>query len=175
LDLYDSLEITGAVGKWHLAAHIPECFPKFSLNFVEGSGEVEGEILETLWSKLDEIAGMTQAMSIAHRQEVIDEHMNDSNWRKMIRIGKHLFYMYPCNRLKQSAADSLCEKWTRATKGLSEMRPTFEQLSDSLDPSLVQEWTAQERIAMKERGDHLNIYQVKLEKRRRLIYSSIGY
>jgi hypothetical protein len=137
LDLYDSLEITGAVGKWHLAAHIPECFPKFSLNFVEGSGEVEGEILETLWSKLDEIAGMTQAMSIAHRQEVIDEHMNDSNWRKIIRIGKHLFYMYPCNRLKQSAADSLCEKWTRATKGLSKMRLTFEQLSDSLDPSLA--------------------------------------
>ena len=47
LDLWDSLEITGAVGKWHLAAHIAECFPKFSLNFVEGAGEVDGEILET--------------------------------------------------------------------------------------------------------------------------------
>ena len=33
------MEITGAVGKWHLAAHILECFPKFSLNFVEGTGE----------------------------------------------------------------------------------------------------------------------------------------
>jgi hypothetical protein len=56
LELYDSMEITGAVGKWHLATHIPECFPKFSLNFVEGSSELNGEILETLWSKLDEIA-----------------------------------------------------------------------------------------------------------------------
>jgi hypothetical protein len=53
MELYDSLEIIGAVGKWHLAAHILECFPKFSLNFVEGSGEVDGEILETLWSGLD--------------------------------------------------------------------------------------------------------------------------
>jgi len=94
LELYDSMEITGAVGKWHLAAHIPECFPKFSLNFVEGSGEVEGEILETLWSGLDEIAGMTQAMSIAHHQEVIDEYMNDSNWRKIIRMCRYLFYMH---------------------------------------------------------------------------------
>jgi Kyakuja-Dileera-Zisupton transposase len=94
LELYDSMEITGAVGKWHLAAHIPECFPKFSLNFVEGSGEVEGEILETLWSGLDEIAGMTQAMSIAHHQEVIDEYMNDSNWRKIIRMRRYLFYMH---------------------------------------------------------------------------------
>jgi Kyakuja-Dileera-Zisupton transposase len=48
LELCDSMEITGAVGKWHLAAHIVECFPKFSLNFVKGAGEVKGEILETL-------------------------------------------------------------------------------------------------------------------------------
>jgi hypothetical protein len=94
LELYDSMEITGAVGKWHLAAHIPECFPKFSLNFVKGSGEVEGKILETLWSGLDEIAGMTQAMSIAHHQEVIDEYMNDSNWCKIIQMCRYLFYMH---------------------------------------------------------------------------------
>jgi Kyakuja-Dileera-Zisupton transposase len=88
LELYDSLEIIGAVGKWHLAAHIPECFLKFSLNFVEGAGEVKGKILETLWSGLDEVAGMVQAMSIAHHQEVIDEHMKDSNWRRIIWIHK---------------------------------------------------------------------------------------
>jgi hypothetical protein len=48
LELWDSMEITGAVGKWNLATHIAECFPKFTLNFMEGAGEVEGEILETL-------------------------------------------------------------------------------------------------------------------------------
>jgi hypothetical protein len=88
------MEITGAVGKWHLAAHIAECFPKFSLNFVEGAGEVEGEILETLWSVMDEIAPMAQAMSVAHHQEVIDAHMNNSNWRKMIQIGRFLDDLY---------------------------------------------------------------------------------
>ena len=48
---------------------------------------VEGEIMETLWSVLDEVAGMTQGMSLAHRQEVLDNYMNDSNWCKIIRIG----------------------------------------------------------------------------------------
>ena len=48
LELSDPLDIIGAVGKWHLAAHVPECFPKFSLNFIEGAGQVDGEILETL-------------------------------------------------------------------------------------------------------------------------------
>jgi len=175
LDLYDSMEIIGAVGKWHLAAHIPECFPKYSLNFVKGAGELDGEILETLWSKLDEVAGMAQAMSIAHHQEVIDEHMKDSNWRKMIRIRKHPFYIYPRTIITLFSANSLCKKWSRAKKGLADTGPTFEQLSDSLDASLVQEWTAEEHVAMEKRGDHLNIYQVRLEKCRTSIYSSFGY
>jgi|SRR5882757_1883191 hypothetical protein len=91
LHLSDSLNITGAVGKFHLAAHIRECFAKFTLNFVEGAAEVDGEILETLWSGLDEIAGITQAMSAAHHQEVLDDYMNDSNWKKIIRICKEVF------------------------------------------------------------------------------------
>ena len=89
----DSTDITGAVGKWHLTAHIPECFPKFSLNFVEGARQVEGEILETLWSRMDEVAGLAQSMSIAHHQETVDENMNDNNWRKIIRIGRNLYSM----------------------------------------------------------------------------------
>ena len=86
--MWDSIEITGAVGKWHLAAHIPKCFPKFSLNFVEGASQVEGEILETLWSKMDEVVGLTQAMSVAHHQETVDKKMNDSNWWKIIQISR---------------------------------------------------------------------------------------
>lgn len=92
LELWESMEITGAIGKWHLAAHIPECFPKFTLNFVEGAGQVEGEILETLWSNMDEVAPLTQSMSVAHRQEVLDDNMNDSNWRKMLRTGIYVVH-----------------------------------------------------------------------------------
>lgn len=33
----DSLEIAGAIGKWHLATYIPECFPKYSPNFIDGA------------------------------------------------------------------------------------------------------------------------------------------
>ncbi|KIM86950.1 hypothetical protein PILCRDRAFT_64264, partial [Piloderma croceum F 1598] len=87
LELFYSLEIIGAVGKWHLAAHIPECFPKFTLNFVEGIGQVDGEILETLWSGMDEVVGLTQAISITHCQKVLDDKMNDSNWQKINSVG----------------------------------------------------------------------------------------
>ncbi|KAI5987002.1 hypothetical protein EDC04DRAFT_2873478 [Pisolithus marmoratus] len=64
-----ALEITPAVGKFHLAAHKLSCFPRYSLNFVKGAGHLDGEILETL-------------------QEVYDDHMRDSNWKMLVGIGE---------------------------------------------------------------------------------------
>jgi hypothetical protein len=84
LDLY----IIPAVGKFHLASHKGDCFAKYSLNFVEGAGQQDGEILETLWSSLNKASGSIRAMSKAHRQEMLDDHMLDSNWKKMVHIGR---------------------------------------------------------------------------------------
>lgn len=83
----EDLKLTAAVGKFHLGAHILECFWEFSLNFMEGAGQVDGEILETLWASLDKVVGSTRSMSRAHRQEVLDDYMNDSNWKKLIGAG----------------------------------------------------------------------------------------
>src|SRR6202453_2476865 len=72
-------------------------------------------------------------------------------------------------------AESLCGKWTRATDGGSETKPAFEQLTDCLDASLVQEWTEQERVAMEQHGDHLKIYQVASVNRGELPLLLLGY
>jgi hypothetical protein len=82
-------KVIGAVGKFHLGAHIPSCFPLFSLNFIPGAGQQDGEILETLWSSLNKISSSIRAMSKAHRQEVLDDYMRDSNWKKLVKIGEH--------------------------------------------------------------------------------------
>jgi Kyakuja-Dileera-Zisupton transposase len=87
LSLRGTLELIPAIGKFHLGAHIPQCFALYSLNFVKGSAQVDGEILETLWSSLNKVASSTRSMSKAHRQEVLDDYMNDSNWKKMVRSG----------------------------------------------------------------------------------------
>jgi len=87
LDIRPDLELIYAIGKFHLGAHIQECFPLFSLNFVHGAGQIDGEIIETLWSNLNKAAGSTRTMSQAHRQEVLDNYINDSNWKKLINAG----------------------------------------------------------------------------------------
>ena len=72
----------------YLAAHVPSCFARFSLNFVQGAGQLDGEILETLWSEFNKVSASTCSMSKAHRAEVYDDHMEDSNWKKLVGMGE---------------------------------------------------------------------------------------
>ena len=77
----------GGIGQFHIHGHRPACFPRFSVNFIKGAGYQDGEILETLWSKTNKTADSVRGMTASHRREVIDDHMNDSNWGKLTRIG----------------------------------------------------------------------------------------
>ncbi|KAG6325966.1 hypothetical protein ID866_13123 [Astraeus odoratus] len=72
---------------FHVHGHQDECNSPYSPNFIVGAGQVDGEILETLWSSLNKISGSTCAMSFAHSQEILDDHMNDSNWKKIVKLG----------------------------------------------------------------------------------------
>ena len=76
-----------AVGKFHLGAHIKSCFWKYSLNFIEGSGQIDGEIMETLWALFNKFARMGRAMTRAHRWELLNDHMQDVNHKKMVGMG----------------------------------------------------------------------------------------
>jgi hypothetical protein len=88
LSVPDDMDIIAAIGKFHLNAHVKECFAKFSLNFVEGAGQLDGEILETLWSAFNKICGAARAMSRAHRSEIYSDFMRDSNWKKLVGMSE---------------------------------------------------------------------------------------
>jgi len=94
---FDKLLI--AIGKFHLGGHVQECFPKFSLNFIPGAGQIDGEILETLWAQIDKVAGTTRAMTKFHRREVLDDNMLDSNWKKWVGIGMFPLHYSLCRQL----------------------------------------------------------------------------
>ncbi len=77
-----------AIGKFHLGAHIEKCFYRYSLNFILGMGQVDGEIVETLWSALNPISTMARSMTKAHRRESLDDSMRDWNFVKLTGVGK---------------------------------------------------------------------------------------
>jgi hypothetical protein len=88
LSIPDSLELRTGIGLFHIHGHQDSCLPRFSPSYIPGAKQVDGEIIETLWAPLNNISRSIRGMSLAHRQEVLDAHMNYSNWKKMVRIGQ---------------------------------------------------------------------------------------
>ncbi|KAI6122146.1 hypothetical protein EDD16DRAFT_1477725 [Pisolithus croceorrhizus] len=138
-----ALEIVPAVGKFHLVAHKLSCFPRYSLNFVKGAGHLDGEILETLWAPFNKISPTARSMTQAHRQEVYDDHMRDSNWKKLVGLGEGFF-----------------SKEGKFMQTIS----AYEQLAAVLDPDKVSGWELDALRAEADMGEALDIYLLKGDK-----------
>ena len=165
LHLPKDLKYTAAVGKFHLAAHREDCFAQYSLNFVQGAGQQDGEVLETLWSSLNKVAGSIRAMTMPHRQERLDQQILDSNWKKHVNMGMllhlslvNLMFIFCC------VVNSLKRNYLKALPAKRESLDIFKELDQSVDPELRKDWEEQERLAMTLRGDHLDVYNVNKEK-----------
>ena len=94
MNIPDDIKIAHAIGLFHIHGHKDECLYRYATSYVPGAGIVDGEILEALWSVLNTVSASTRTASLAHRTEVLDDHMNDSNWKKMLNIGNHLTIHY---------------------------------------------------------------------------------
>jgi Kyakuja-Dileera-Zisupton transposase len=86
------MTLVGGIGDFHVKGHVTDCFARFSLSFMEGARVIDGEILETLWSVLNKTSQSTKGSSLAHWNKILDDHMNHSNWKKLIGMGKMLDY-----------------------------------------------------------------------------------
>ena len=59
---------------------------------------VDGEILETLWSTLNSIFPSLCTATPTHQLEVLDNHMNDGNWKKIVFISEYIIPARPVDR-----------------------------------------------------------------------------
>ncbi|KAI9430515.1 hypothetical protein H4582DRAFT_1823951 [Lactarius indigo] len=112
LSLSSSLQLRTGIGLFHIHGHQDSCLPHFSPSYIPGAKQVDGEIIETLWAPLNNISRSIRGMSLAHRQEVLDAHMNHSNWKKMVRI-----------------VPSLLKRWKRMETGIDLSAETFNTLN----------------------------------------------
>ncbi|KIK78659.1 hypothetical protein PAXRUDRAFT_16759 [Paxillus rubicundulus Ve08.2h10] len=73
-------------------------------------------------------------MSAVQLQELCDDHILDSNWKKLTNIG------------------------------LEEIKSPYEELTDSIDEENVKMWLNEESRALSLRGEHLDIYAARVKK-----------
>lgn len=90
LEVPDNLKFDGAIGLFHVHGHRHECLYRYATYFIPDAAIVDGEILESLWSTLNLISRSTRTATLAHRAEVLDDHIGDSNWKKLVNIGEHM-------------------------------------------------------------------------------------
>src|SRR6266404_1821628 len=75
LSIPSSLDLRTGIGLFHIHGHQDSCLPRFSPSYIPGAKQVDGEIIETLWAPLNDISRSLHGMTLFHRQEVLDAHM----------------------------------------------------------------------------------------------------
>ena len=121
---FPPVKLEKAIGLFHVHGHQDECYYRFASSFIPGAGIVDGEVLETLWSVLNNISRSTRTATLAHRAEVLDDHMNDSNWKKLIGI-----------------VSSVSRKFQRAVVKLDAQKAYHEDLTAAADDgALIAVW-----------------------------------
>ncbi|KAF8463731.1 hypothetical protein DFH94DRAFT_686719 [Russula ochroleuca] len=86
-------------------------------------------------------------MSMASQHQLYDDHMQDSNWKKIVGI-----------------VSTLCKKIEKAMIGVKDTSEAFIELSAALDTNLIEAWQRDEQQAQVNRGECLRIYDVQVEQ-----------
>ncbi|KAF8961701.1 hypothetical protein BDZ97DRAFT_1759716 [Flammula alnicola] len=94
LTLPQGIAIVKAIGLFHVHGHKDDCLPRYATTYIPGLGVIDGEILETLWAVLNAISRSLRSATTAHRTEVVDDHMGDSNWKKTINMASTIVNKY---------------------------------------------------------------------------------
>ena len=80
------------VPEFHLLAHIESCHQSFSFNYTPFIGRTDGETPECGWANLNGLAYSTHEMGPGSRQDTIEDHLGDWNWKRITSMGKlHLW------------------------------------------------------------------------------------
>jgi Kyakuja-Dileera-Zisupton transposase len=82
------VDIRFLVPKFHLPAHIESCHRSFSFNYSRFVGRTDGEAPERGWADLNGLAYSTREMGPGSRQDTIEDHLGDWNWKKITTMGK---------------------------------------------------------------------------------------
>ncbi|KAH9477049.1 hypothetical protein JR316_0010965 [Psilocybe cubensis] len=100
-----------------------ECLYNYASTYILGVGIIDGEILELLWSVLNDTFRSTCSATTAHQAEVLDDHMGDSNWKKTINM-----------------AATIAAKFKRAREQSRITDQFYRGITDQQDSGLINTW-----------------------------------
>ncbi|KAF9054775.1 hypothetical protein BJ165DRAFT_1321710, partial [Panaeolus papilionaceus] len=118
-----STRIIPAVPKLHEAAHEAANHQVFSLHYIEGAAEIDGEVPERVWGANNEVGKSTSGQAPGNRNDNIDNNFSFWNYEKFIELGHTILCRY---QSALATRNMHCE----AHRGLSE----------NIGSALVKKW-----------------------------------
>ncbi|KAF8837383.1 hypothetical protein BDN67DRAFT_991793 [Paxillus ammoniavirescens] len=140
--------ISFLVPKFHLPAHIAQCQWEFTFNWQPGVARTDGEAPERRWADINCVASSTKQMGPGHRQDILDDHFRDWNWKKLVGLGALLLH-----------------KIQEAIPKRNEHQDDFDELTQSLQdryPDLLVKWK-HEVEEWETDQKKLNLFEVRTE------------
>ncbi|KDQ56920.1 hypothetical protein JAAARDRAFT_194867 [Jaapia argillacea MUCL 33604] len=104
---------------------------------------INGEIVETTWRPLDEIAGCTWTVTTSHREETLNDHMGFWNFMKFVNM-----------------TSSICRKLKAACEGVGSSTEAFEDLDARIGDEIRKEWLEQEQDTYRRRLDDPSVMDI---------------
>ena len=92
-----SVECKFLVPKFHLPAHRPSCHSSYSFNLTPHVGRTDGESLERGWSNTNSLGSSTKEMGPGSRQDTLDDHFGNMNWKKICGLGNRFRFSAICH------------------------------------------------------------------------------
>ncbi|QRV90347.1 hypothetical protein RhiJN_18365 [Ceratobasidium sp. AG-Ba] len=119
----EDLDIRGALPKWHALGHDPQCVIRWSIEYMQHVGQLEGEGPERVWAHFNEHSGSTSEQGPGHRTETLDNVAVQFTFEKIIRM-----------------ETSLPVRFKDAKKMLIRERKNHEGSTASIPADTLQEW-----------------------------------
>ncbi|KAG1765179.1 hypothetical protein EV702DRAFT_1051123 [Suillus placidus] len=70
LEMALELTIIPGIGLWHVHGHQDSCYVRYASNFIKGIGQIDGEIMETLWARLNLISPAARGMTLCRKYKL---------------------------------------------------------------------------------------------------------
>lgn len=141
--LPDGLEVDSAIGLFHVHGHKDLCFFRYASTFIPGAAVVAGEILESLWAVLNAVTPGMRTATLAHRAEIMDDHMTDSNHKKALGL-----------------TTTLCNRYTQASAMSRSAQEYYDGLTAGIDEGLVQQWEMEITRAESQRKQNRSVMDI---------------
>ncbi|KAJ7026597.1 hypothetical protein C8F04DRAFT_1267965 [Mycena alexandri] len=124
------------IPKMHIHSHTLACQVLFSLNFLSGAGQTDGEGIERPWANLGGVATSTREMGPGSRHDTLDCHLHYWNWTKLTSIGKLLRRRYN-NAVRER--DSQVEAFELFSQEQSARVPVWKKMVEDYEAECVRE------------------------------------